>query len=85
MTEFDGRLRVLGQSGFPLGVEVDLKSDRMIVTTNGHKLADWSLSDIRITPAANGFRIEAEGEEVVLNVTDSVGFTSAIGNHLIEL
>ncbi len=85
MTEFDGRLRVLGQTGFPLGVEIDLKTDRMVVTTGGQKLADWSLADIRITPTSSGFRIEAEGEEVILNVTDSEAFTSAIGNHLIEL
>ncbi len=85
MTEFDGRLRVLGESGFPLGVEVDLSRDRMTVSSGGEQIADWSLAEIRITPTASGFRIAAEGEEVILNVTDSQGFIDAIGNHLIEL
>lgn len=82
MTAFDGRLRVLGQPGLPLGVEVDLTRDRMILTTGGNRLADWSLADITISPTASGFRIDAEGEEVILNVTDSDAFTNAIGNHL---
>lgn len=85
MTAFDGRLRVIGQTGFPLGVEVDLTTDRMVVSTDGSNIADWSLNDIRITPTASGFRIEAEGEEVILNVTDTEAFTNAIGNHLLEL
>ena len=85
MTAFDGRLRVIGQTGFPLGVEIDLTRDRMVLTTDGQPLADWALAEIRITPTASGFRIEAEGEEAILNVGDADAFSIAIGNHLIEL
>lgn len=82
MTAFDGRLRVLGQPGLPLGVEVDLTRDRMVVSTDGGPLAEWVLDDIVIYPTASGYRIDAEGEEVILNVTDSTAFDVALQNHL---
>ena len=82
MTSFDARLRIVGESGFPLGVEVDLTGERMILTTDGRKLADWSLEDIRIFPTPSGFRIDAEGEAVILNVTDGEKFATEIGPRL---
>jgi hypothetical protein len=85
MTSFDARLRVVGESGFPLGVEVDLTGERMIVTTSGNKLADWALDEIRIAPTPTGFRIDAEGEAVILNVTDIERFAAEIGPYVIEL
>lgn len=79
MTTFDARLRLIGESGFPLGVEVDLSGQRMIVTSGGNRVADWALDEIRVIPRADGFHIEAEGEEVVLNVTDDKRFASEVG------
>lgn len=85
MTAFDGRLRVLGETGLPLGVEVDLTSDRITMTSGESRIADWAFADISISPTSNGFRIEAEGEEVILNVTNAEAFTNAIGIHLRQL
>ncbi len=85
MTSFDARLRVLGQSGLPLGVEVDLTGERMVVLTSGKTLADWALDDIHIFPTANGYRIDAEGEEIILNVTERDRFAVEIGPRLEEL
>ncbi len=79
MTSFDARLRVMGETGFPLGVEVDLTGGRMIVTAGSTQVADWALEDIRITSSPDGFHIYAEGEEVILNVTDGARFASEIG------
>lgn len=79
MTSFDARLRLVGQSGLPLGVEVDLTGERMSVTAGGSQIADWALQDISIAPLPDGFHIEAEGEEVVLNVTDGARFAAEIG------
>jgi hypothetical protein len=82
MTSFDARLRMIGQTGLPLGVEVDLAGGRMILTSSGSTLADWPLDDIRIFPTASGYRIDAEGEEVILNVTDADRFAIEIGPRL---
>ena len=79
MTSFDARLRLLGQTGFPLGVEVDLNGERMRVTAGDNVLADWLLDDITISAHADGFHVKAEGEEVVLNVTDQASFAAIVG------
>ena len=78
MPSFDARLRVVGQSGMPLGVVVDLSGDRMIVTAGRDSLANWAVEDINFTSLADGFHIEAEGEEVVLNVDDREAFASEV-------
>jgi len=82
MSSFDARLRMAGQAGFPLGIEINLTEGRMVVTTDGRELADWALEDIRIAPTPSGFRIDAEGEAVIINVTDHERFTSAVGSRL---
>lgn len=79
MTSFDARLRLLNQPGFPLLVEVDLTGERMVVTTSGRELADWSLDEIEVLSRSDGFHVQAEGEEVVLNVMDGIRFARELG------
>ncbi len=79
MTSFDGRLRLLGHTGFPLGVEVDLSGERLTVRAGDTEVADWSLDEITISALPDGFHIKAEGEEVVLNLIDAERFADEIG------
>ena len=79
MTSFDARLRMAGQTGIPLGVEVDLTGERMTVTSGGAPVADWSLGEIEIRSRPDGFHIYAEGEKIILNVTDRLSFANAVG------
>ncbi len=81
MTSFDARLRLRGQGGLPLGVEIDLTGDRMRVTADGTFVANWALHEIAISPQGDGFHIEAEGEEVILNLIDPEKFATEIGIH----
>jgi len=81
MTSFDARLRLRGQGGLPLGVEIDLTGDRMRVSANGSYIASWALRDIKVSPEHDGFHIEAEGEEVILNLADESRFATEIGLH----
>lgn len=74
MGSFDARLRVIGETGFPLPVVVDLTDEQLTVSTDAGPLADWRMSEIDIIARADGFYIEVEGEEVLLNVTDSSRF-----------
>lgn len=80
MTSFDARLRLIGETGLPLGVEVDITGERMVVSAGQSVVADWPLDQITISLLADGFHIDAEGEEIVLNVTDERRFTIAIEN-----
>jgi hypothetical protein len=68
-----------GQTGIPLGVEVDLTNDRMIVTSDAGQLADWTLREIDIRSKPDGFHIDAEGEKIIINVSDNVRFAEMIG------
>ena len=79
MTSYDARLRLIGEAALPMGVEVDLTDERMVVTKGGTDLADWSLDEIRILTRNEGFLIEAEGEEIVLSVSNGLRFASEIG------
>lgn len=79
MTSFDARLRLIGQSGFPLAVEVDLTGEGMTVTAGHDRLAYWELEDISILSLPDGFHIKAEGEEIILNVSDKERFVSEVG------
>lgn len=79
MTSFDARLRLLSQPGLPLAVEIDLTAQHMVVTVGGQKLADWPMDEIGVVARSDGFHIQAEGEEVVLNVSDGISFARELG------
>jgi hypothetical protein len=53
----------------------------MILRAGDAKVADWPLIDIRVVSRSDGFHVEAEGEEVVLNVTEADRFALELGVH----
>ena len=61
MSSFEARLRLDGDTGPPLGVEVDLTGARMNVKTGNVEVANWVLDEIRVTALEDGFHIRAEG------------------------
>lgn len=79
MTAFDARLRLIGQTAFPLVVAVDLTDERMIVTAGESEVADWELREISISALSDGFHIMAEEEEVILNVAERSRFAVELG------
>ncbi len=82
MTSFDARLRMLGHTGLPLGVEVDLTDERLKITSGNSPVANWRLRDIKISIRSDGFHVEAEGEEVILNFTDELEFAQEIDRRI---
>lgn len=82
MTSFDARFRLMGEPGFPLGVEIDLTGERMLVKVDDQELANWRLADIKVHSRPDGFHIAAEGEEIIINVSDGARFAREIGNAL---
>lgn len=79
MSSYDARLRLNGDTGLPLGVEVDLTDGRMRVRSGPNELADWEIDQIRVSALQDGFHVRAEGEEVILNVTDEAKFAIELG------
>jgi hypothetical protein len=79
MSAFEGRLRLTGDDAPPVGVEIDLTDERMRVHAGDVEVADWSLSDIRVSALTDGFHVRAEGEEVVLDVIEDGRFAIELG------
>ena len=79
VSSFDGRLKVSGETGLPLGVEIDLTGERMVVRAGDSEVADWDVEELRINAEPDGFHILAEGEEVVINVADEGRFAVELG------
>lgn len=79
MSEFQGMLRMGGESERPMSVEIDLTDDRMKVTAGDMEVADWSRDEFRIQALPDGFHIRAEGEEVVLDIREDARFALELG------
>jgi hypothetical protein len=79
LSSFNARLRLPGHSRLPLGVEVDILNERMTLTAGERTVANWPLDKLEIVVRADGFHIRVDGEEMVLNVTDSKSFATALG------
>jgi hypothetical protein len=48
------------------------------VSVDGQQLASWSLEDVDVALNPDGFHIEVEGEEVILNVNEKVRFATEL-------
>lgn len=79
MSSFEGRLRVEGDTGPDIGVEIDLDGERMKVMAGDVEIADWTLDEIRVAALIDGFHIRAEGEEIILEVDDDGRFAVDLG------
>jgi hypothetical protein len=60
-------------------VEVDISDELITLNSGDRKVAQWSLKEIDIDYLSDGFHIRADDEEVVLSVTESNRFASALG------
>ncbi len=79
MSTYEGSLRVPGDEGPPLGVTIDLTGDRFRVSAGGSEIGNWSKSEIRVNALPDGFHLRAEGEEVLLDITDDAQFAVDLG------
>ncbi len=79
MSNYDAQLKIEGEDTAPLAVEVDLTEDRLKMILSGQEVADWDRSEMRINALPDGFHIRAEGESVVLDVTEDARFALELG------
>lgn len=79
MTAYEAKLHLTGENEPPLGVEVDLTNDHLALRAGETEVADWALDQIRISALLDGFHVRAEGEEIVLDVTDDARFALELG------
>lgn len=79
MASYEAKLRLSGETGPPLGVEIDLTDERLSLRTGDAEVADWSLDEIRVSALVDGFHVRAEGEEIILDVTEDARFALDLG------
>lgn len=70
MSTYHGSLRVPGETGPGLGVVVDLTDGRIRIAAGEAEIGDWARDEVRIHADDDGFHLRAEGEEVILDVSD---------------
>jgi hypothetical protein len=79
MTAYDARLRLSWNEDEPIDVLIDLTEDRITMRSGDVEVGDWALDEVRISPHLDGFHIRAEGEEMVLNVSEDARFALDLG------
>lgn len=79
MTAYEAQLQIEGEDTQPLPVLVDLTDDRLMMRIGGQEVADWARDQMRISALPDGFHIRAEGEAVILDVTDDAKFALELG------
>lgn len=79
MAHYAGVLRTSTERDSTIGVVIDLSDERLQLRSGDANIADWSLSDIRVTAQGDGFHIRAEGEEVILDLREDAEFAVALG------
>lgn len=78
MGQFSASLKVPGDAS-SLPATVDIDDGRMRVASGDHEIGNWALVDIDLTPGPEGVHISAEGEELILQFSESAAFEEAAG------
>ncbi len=68
-----------GDAGPPLNVLIEVSADHLHLRTGETEVADWPISEIRVSALEDGFHVRAEGEDVVLEVEDDARFAIELG------
>lgn len=79
MTSYEARLQIEGESSERTPVVVDLTDDRLTMSIGQQEIADWRQDELRIQALPDGFHIRAEGEAIILDVTDEARFAVELG------
>ncbi|HEY7469970.1 MAG TPA: hypothetical protein VIC07_10645 [Acidimicrobiia bacterium] len=79
MTVYDAQLRLGGSDEEPIRVMIDLTDERLAMRAGEVEVGDWSREEIRVTALLDGFHVRAEGEEIVLDVTEDARFALELG------
>lgn len=79
VNRFNGSLRLPGEQGEGLSVEIDLNDETIVLRANAGDIGAWSRRDVRINAMDDGFHLRVEGEEVILDIVDDAHFALACG------
>ncbi len=78
MGQFSATLRVPGDNN-ALPATVDIGDGRLRVESGSHVIGNWALVDIDITQSPEGVHVSAEGEVLILEISENAAFQEAAG------
>lgn len=80
MSAYEALLKMQGTTEAPISVLIDITDDRRIVVSAGDiEVGDWSREEVRVSAEPDGFHLRAEGEELLLDVTEDARFALDLG------
>ena len=79
MTAYEAQLEIEGDDTQPLPVLVDLTDNKLTMTIGSQEVAAWNRDQMRIAAMPDGFHIRAEGEAIILDVSDDAKFALELG------
>jgi len=80
MSGFNAALKVKGDPE-PLQARLEVEDGRLIISAADQRIGEWNLTDLDIGRTPEGFRVQVEGEELLLEVSDPLAFEEAIGTN----
>lgn len=77
MGTFDASLRTMGdRTGLPATLTV--LDGRLTIAAGDQEIGQWSLDEIRLEPTPTGYRMAAEGEQILLDIEKVDDFAQAL-------
>lgn len=79
MGSFSASLKAIGDTrGIPATVE--LREGRLSIKAGDSEIGDWHLEDVDLEPTPTGYRLAAEGDQVLLDMSDSEQFAQELSS-----
>lgn len=77
MGSFTASLKTVGdRRGLPATINVE--GGRLSIAAGEAAIGDWSLDEIRLEPTPKGYRLAAEGEQILIEMPDSDKFADVL-------
>ncbi|HEY6635758.1 MAG TPA: hypothetical protein VI141_09120 [Acidimicrobiia bacterium] len=79
MGTFTASLRAIGDVN-TLPAVVEVEDGRISIASGDTEIGSWPLADIHLEPIPTGYRMAAEGDQILLEFKDVDSFTAALSN-----
>jgi hypothetical protein len=79
MSSYDARLGLPDQTRLPLHVKIDVTDGTISLSVGRATVAEWQLDAVVIKPDPRGFKISADGEELLVAIAQPNRFAHELG------
>lgn len=83
MGSFDASLRTIGDRN-GIAATLTVIDGRLSISAGDQSIGDWSLEEIQLEPTPTGYRMAAEGEQILIDLPDADQFTLALNGKKVK-